>query len=945
MNERGRNRERMVSTRRERSATSIGSIAVLVASTLLLATGCRNEPSGDPMARIEASLAKRDYRTATIEAKSLLSSKPNDSKARYLLALALIEQGQFAPALTELDKVVGLGVGEDRVHGKRAIALLANGRYQELLKDYPKPDYQDPEAQAEVLTALAVAHLRFGRVSAAEESLAAALRADPKAGWALVTQARIVAGRGDADGALRLLQQAIDTGRVQGEAWHVKGVVLERMRDDPAGAEAAYKEAIKDPRFAAVANAALVNLYVAQQRIPELREIQAGMAKTAPEAPATQLVTAQLAYLESRFDAAREVLDKLLRLAPDNQELLVLSGAVDLRRGALRHAESQLGRAAQMSEDGGAARFLLAQTYLQMGQVEKTLATLRPLVERPDAQAAALGMAGDAYLQLGQHRQAAAMFEAALARRPDDPAMQTAVSLARLLRGETAQAFAALERIAADDSGDVADKALISAYMSRGEFDSALAAADRLEKKKPDRVDVILHRGLILQAKGDGAGAREAFTRVLRGQPQHYLAAASLARLDAEEGRIADARQRLEKLVAEHPGNAAPWLTLAEFMALHGTSPDEAKQVLTRAVTALPNEPRIRIALVTHLLRRGDAKEALAVAQQADAAFPDQPDVLDALGRALADAGDTQQAQSVFGRIANLRPGSPLPHLRLADVRARRGDLVGAARSLRQVATLAPELPDLHQRLIALVRRTRNPAPALDIARDIQRARPDLAHGFIVEGDIHAERRNWSAAIAAFRAGLGKTDASSQAAIRLYEALRASRQEPAAQAFAAERVRSHAGDGRFLEHVGLDAIRRRSLPEAERLFKLAIAANGSSAVAWNNLAWVQAERGSADAVASVERAMALAPASAAVLDTAGKVYAANDRLPKALELQRRAVAISRQAPPYRLNLARLLAQSGDKAAARAELESLSALGAAFAGQDAVSELRASLDGK
>lgn len=931
--------------RRSRGAKSGLWAVALVSGAALFMAACRNEPSGDPIARAEASLAKKDYRAAVVELKSLLVNQPNSGQARYLMGVALMEQGQAAGALTEFNKALELGYDDERLRGRHAIAMLANGRYQELLKLYQKPEFKNPVVSGEVWTALAVAHLRFGRTADAEEALKSALAADPKAGWALATQARMAAIRGDADGALRLVQQAIDTGRAQGEAWHLKGVILQQLRNDLAGAEAAYKESGKDPRFATVANVALVNLYITQNRIPELKDMHARMVKAAPGAAPTALLAAQIAFLESRFDAARQELDKLVRLAPNDLELLVLSGAVDLRRGAWLQAESQFGRAMQMTEDGGSARLLLAETYLQTGQPDKALTTLRPQLERPDPNPVALALAGDANLQLGQHQQASAMFEAALRRRPDDPALKTAVAMSTLARGQSAEAFAALERVAASDPGDIADKALISTHMRRREFDAALAAVDRLQKKRPDSAEVSLHRGLVLYAKGDLVAARQAFERVLQSQPAHYAAAANLARLDAAEGRFANARERLKDLVVKHPGSAAARLTLADFLAANGAPPDEVKGVLTDAVTALPNEASPRVALVTHLLRRGDAKAALNAAQQAEVVFPNHPDVLDAFGRALADAGDTQQALSVFGRVATLQPKNVLPHVRLADVHARRGDMPAAVRSLRRVAELAPESPDLQQRLVALVRRTRDPAAALGIAKDIQRARPGSAHGFVVEGDIHAERRNWAAAIAAFRAGLDKTDEQSQAPIRVYEALRASRQDGAAQAFVEERIRARPGDARFLEHVALVAIQGVRLPEAERLLKLAVAAQAASPVAWNNLAWVQAERGSKEAVASAERALTLAPTSAAVMDTVAKAYAANGQLPRALELQRKAVEVSRQAPPYRLNLARLLAQAGDKAAARAELEALAALGPNFPGQAAVAQLRGSLDAR
>jgi hypothetical protein len=45
-----------------------------------------------------------------------------------------------------------------------------------------------------------------------------------------------------------------------------------------------------------------------------------------------------------------------------------------------------------------------------------------------------------------------------------------------------------------------------------------------------------------------------------------------------------------------------------------------------------------------------------------------------------------------------------------------------------------------------------------------------------------------------------------------------------------------------------------------------------------------------------------------------------------------------QAPSFRLNLARMLLQAGEKSAARTELEKLEKLGQAFAGHAEVAEL-------
>jgi predicted Zn-dependent protease len=74
------------------------------------------------------------------------------------------------------------------------------------------------------------------------------------------------------------------------------------------------------------------------------------------------------------------------------------------------------------------------------------------------------------------------------------------------------------------------------------------------------------------------------------------------------------------------------------------------------------------------------------------------------------------------------------------------------------------------------------------------------------------------------------------------------------------------------------------------------------------------------------------------MDTLAFALAAEGKLPKALEMQRQAVAAAPDQPNFKLQLAKLLLQSGDKAGARAELSSLAALGNKYPRQAEVAEM-------
>ena len=80
------------------------------------------------------------------------------------------------------------------------------------------------------------------------------------------------------------------------------------------------------------------------------------------------------------------------------------------------------------------------------------------------------------------------------------------------------------------------------------------------------------------------------------------------------------------------------------------------------------------------------------------------------------------------------------------------------------------------------------------------------------------------------------------------------------------------------------------------------------------------------------------PGKVALLDTLATALASEGKLPKAIDVQKSAIARSPNDPGLKLALAKLLIKSGDKAYARSELEDLAKLGDKFRGQAEVASL-------
>jgi predicted Zn-dependent protease len=142
----------------------------------------------------------------------------------------------------------------------------------------------------------------------------------------------------------------------------------------------------------------------------------------------------------------------------------------------------------------------------------------------------------------------------------------------------------------------------------------------------------------------------------------------------------------------------------------------------------------------------------------------------------------------------------------------------------------------------------------------------------------------------------------------------------------------------FRSYLGDLAISRQDYPSAEASYLAVIQLQPDNAVALNNLAWVTNKLKKPGAIAFAEKANALKPGQPSFMDTWATILADAGQPGKALEIQKKAVALAPDVAPFRLNLAKLYLHSGDKSLAKAELDQLAKLGDKFANHAEVAEL-------
>ena len=913
---------------------------VAFAAPLLLAlllAACGGEKPDAMVASAKEYLAKNDPKAAVIQLKNALQVNAELPEARYLLGIALLRSGDPVGAETELRKAIDLKHPVDQVAPPMARAMLALGQYKKLIDEFARVEPATAAGKAELQTALSGAHTALGQPDQARAALEVALAAAPYYAPALMAQVRQKALVKDFDGALTQVDGLLATAPGNFDTWKLKGDILQVGKMQPTEAMVAYRKALEVRADYVPAHTAILAMLLQQGKFDEAAKQFEQLRKVAPNQLQTKYFEAAMAYQKNDLKAAREAIQQVLKIVPASMQGLQLAGLIELRSNSLIQAEDYLARVVQAVPESLVGRRSLAATYLQAGQSAKALATIQPLLKRDDLDAATNSILGQTFLQTGDTRKAEEYFSKASKQDPKNTRTRTSLALTQLAGGREDAAFAELQDIAASDTDTSADMALISAHLTRREYDKALKAIDGLEKKEPNKPLAANLRGRTLLAKQDAAGARKSFERALAIDPMYFPAVASLAGLDMADKKPEEARKRFEAVLAKDAKNGQALLALAEMRARSGGPKNEVAELITRAVTANPNDKTPRILLVEFHLFNKDFKLALTAAQNAIGAMPDNPDLLDVLGRAQMASGDTNQAFTTFNKAAALQPSSATPHMRLAEAYTATKNQESALKSLRKALEVQPDLLAAQAALVQFAIGAKNYPEALAIARTVQKQRPKSPAGYQLEGDVAANQKKFDVAADVYRTGL-KVAPTSELARKVHAALGAGNKTADAEKFSAGWIKDNPNDVGFRLYLAETSLARGDLANAEKSYLGILQVQPENAVTLNNLAWVTGKLKKDGAVAYAEKAVRLVPGQPTYMDTLAMLLSEKNDYAKALEWQTKALALEPENNLFRFNLAKIHIQGGKKDLARTELDALAKLGDKFGDQAEVAAL-------
>jgi putative PEP-CTERM system TPR-repeat lipoprotein len=906
----------------------------MVAGLCVLLAACGRDSPESMVKSARDYLAKGDYSAAAIQLRNALQKTPNNAEARYLLGTILTERRDPAGAVKELRMAVQLGYPTEQALPALARALIDDGDARDLVIEFGETTLGNPDAQAAFKTTIGNAWLSLRKPKEAEAAFDAALAAKADFAEALLGLATLRAGSGDLEGARKIVDAVLAQPRAPLEASMLQAQLLVAKGESEAASAVLEKVSEAKPDYLP-ARYQLASMLIANGDL-EQASVQVGaIRKVSKQDVRAYYFEALIASRRSDLPAAREAIQQTLKGAPQHVPSLLLAGEIEFRAGQLNQAQDYLRRALSGAPGLPYAQRLLAATYLRMGSPGRALEVLQQPLSRGDRDPQLMAVAGEAYLAVGDPARAAQYFAQMTALDPKNATARMRLGQVRFAEGDTEGAIRDLEAASAlDPNVSPADLALIANLLRQKQFDQALAAVGRLEKKQPNNPLVYNLKGIVYLTKRDSATARANFERALQIQSDYLPAVGNLAQLDRLDKKPDVARKRYEAILEKEPKNEQALLGFAGLLQSLGGDPNEIESVLKKAVAANPQSVSARVALVNFYAQKGEGKQAQLAAQEAYATLPNDHRTLELLGQVQLATGDAALAVGTFTKLVAARPGSVEPLMRLARALVVVKDYDKALERLREVLAINPELFEANREIVAIYVVTGRSEQALREIKAIQRRQPNNARGYVIEGDLWGSQQKWAEAESAFKAAQKYAPDDGTVAVKLHATTTGAGKSAAADAAADKWMRDHPKDVVLRNYLGERALRKQDYKSAARFYQALVAQQPDNVRFLNNLAWVSGELGDPKALSYAEKAAALAPRSSAVLDTLGMLLVKKGDVTQGLEKLQQAAQLAPNQSDIRLHLAKALIKAGDKAAARKELDALAQAGSPSAGKPA-----------
>ena len=635
---------------------------------------------------------------------------------------------------------------------------------------------------------------------------------------------------------------------------------------------------------------ALIDVLRQQGKASEAFVYEEILAKSAPGTIRSNLVAAQEAFNDGDLTTAARHLEETLNQAPTHEQAAMMLGLIRYRQGRPKEAEKLLEPIAALQESEQAQK-LLAATRLQLRNPEGAKDVLTGL-ENHDSDPGTLALVGIATLATGDKEAGEQMIERALELAPDNNNLRLRYAAYLIHEGKTDRALDMANQVIENDpTMDQAFLTAIQAHASANNLDAARQVSASWLKEQPDNVNAMIASGNLAVRSSNPEKAETYFSRAVEAEP----------------------------------GNARPLISLGA-LALSENQPEKAEMLFIRAIKLQPNNQEALRALS----RVMDRAELTVLMEDI---FKEQPEAIGPrlvlLESALINGDQAKSDGLTAGLLEREDENQPAPaenmvaavyHGAAAQL-VQRGREEDAMQILRRGRVLFPENEQIGLQAAIVAFAQGDTQSAREILSDVKQSHPESAAPFVVEARYLQQQGKHKQAADLYQLALEK-QRTAELEVSYAQALTQDNQNAKAlESLGAARERFPKSET-LLTNLAILQQQSGDAESAAQTYSKLLEVAPNNVIALNNLAWIYHEQNDTRAIELAEKAYALSPESAAVVDTYGWILFKADKIDESLPILEKAHELQPDSQEIAMHLVEAYKSAGKSEDAKRVLEKL-----------------------
>lgn len=550
---------------------------------------------------------RKEYENALSQFRLILDRNPDIGQVRLMVAMILMSQKRLDDAIAETQKVIKGNEQMALAHNILGSAYMAKGMFAEGMKELNRATELDPKL-IDAHLKKGVYHLSTGNIKETESDLKTAVQVAPDILNTRMILAAYYLRQQNFDRAVAVMKEGLTKSKADAPLYNNLASIMFMQKKNAEGVGFLQKAKEVDPAY--------LNTYF-------------------------NMATYYLANKEQ--DKALAEYRMVLQKDPVNIRALLTMGGYYESVGNDAEALNYLVKAAESKNIS--AYVALSSFYMKKKQGDKALAmidaAIKELPKNPDL----LEIKGRILLAEKKTKDAVGIFEQIEAIKPER-GITLKIQTYSINKEYPKAAEEARKLITLQPKSGKGYMVLAEIYEIQGDRGRAIEELKQGIRADSTNTSLLIQLGYTYARKKDFGLAKSTFEEVLRKDPKASAPALfGLGSLNEEQGKRDEAAKLYREALKRNP-SYAPALNNLAVLALEGVGgkPAEGLRLAELAIKGDPSNPNLLDTYGYALFRNGRIPEAKKVLERVASVLPDNPSVNYHLALVYREAGDRAQA-------------------------------------------------------------------------------------------------------------------------------------------------------------------------------------------------------------------------------------------------------------------------------------------------------------